>query len=101
MPVTICVRDTALKIPMATARDLAEELQAYAAGHRGDYPNPAAARALAEAISDRVAKRVRGPLTLANDETLDALHTALNAIVDEIGPAMKLYNAVDMARRAA
>ncbi len=101
MHVTICVRDTALKIPPADARELVEELHAYAAGYRGDYAHPAAARELADAIEDRIAKRVRGSLVLDDDQALDALHTALNAIVAEIGPAMKLYNAVDMARRAA
>jgi hypothetical protein len=95
MAVTICVQDSAQKIPNDDAAMLVRELRHYASGDRGNIETPDAAIALADAIDDRLAGRAKGSVTV------DALHRVLNAIVHDIGPAMKLYSAVDAALRAA
>ena len=101
MAVTISVDGTAEKIPAEAAATLADELRAYADGYRGVCNDPKAARSLAAAIDDRLNRRGRGAIEINSDADLEVLHHVLNAIVYEIGPAMKLYNAVDMAIRAA
>jgi hypothetical protein len=101
MTVTICVRDTAQKIPSDDASRLAQELRLYAAGYRGEVDDPGDALALADAIDSRLSGQETGAIDVDAPAALDALHRVLNAIVHELGPAMQLYNAVDAARRAA
>ena len=101
MAVTISVDGTIEKIPAKAAATLADELRAYADGYRGACEDPEVARSLASAIDDRLNRRGRGAIEISSNTELEVLRHVLNAIVYEIGPAMKLYNAVDMALRAA
>ena len=52
-------------------------------------------------LEARLAGTSQDTVVISGTSSLDALHRVLNAIVHEVGPAMELYNAVDMARRAA
>ena len=83
-------------------RILAEErladLQLSLAGARQRSIN---AQQLGSAIEQRIGRPEAGPITIDDRDMLDALHRALNATVDAIGPTMHLYNVVDMVRRAA
>jgi hypothetical protein len=101
MAVSIRIGDSEHAIPSQDAGRLATELRAYADGYRGDCDDPRPARELATAIDDRISGDATGPIDVRNRDALCALHRVLNAIVHEMGPAMELYSAVDMARRAA
>ena len=95
MAVTITIDGSNHELPEAAVIPLAHELRASAEG------DPEAARALAMAIERRLTDPTRGPLVITEPADLDALHRALNATVNELGPTMELFNAVDMARRSA
>lgn len=101
MAVTLRIGDSEHSIPAQDATRLATELRAYADGYRGDCEDPLGARNLALAIDERARGSAAGPIQVGTTDELDALHRVLNAIVHQMGPAMELYNAVDMARRAA
>ncbi|HZT91776.1 MAG TPA: hypothetical protein VFA05_07045 [Gaiellaceae bacterium] len=101
MAVTICVGDEQHDIPADDAATLAEQLRLYADGFRGEISDPAAARNLADEIGETLARKREGPIRVDDLASLDALHTVLNSIVHEVGPAMRLYSAVVGARRRA
>jgi hypothetical protein len=99
VPVTICVGSDEETIPAEDAAALAEQLRLYGTGFRGEVEDPTAAFALADAIDDRIVARSETPIRVDGQDALDALHTVLNAVIHELGPAMKLYNAVAAARQ--
>jgi len=99
--VTFLVGGDEARLPGADAAVLAEELRRYAAGFRGPVEDPRAALSLAEEIDRGRASRAGVPITVSDVAAIDALHRVLNAIVHELGPAMKLYGAVDAAKRVA
>ena len=101
MAIALTIDDTTLEIPETAAALLADELNEYANGYRGDTEDPGVARELAEALQQRLNSRAAGPLIVNDDAPLEALHRALNAIVDVVGPTMELFNVVDMTRRAS
>jgi len=92
--VTITIDGSEQQLTEAAAIRLVRKLRSYADG------DEKAAEALATAIERRLTDPTRGPIVVSEPSDLDALHRVLNAIVDEPGPAMQLFNAVDMARRA-
>jgi hypothetical protein len=99
--VTICVAGEEHAIPGEDAAALAEQLRLYGTGFRGEVDDPGAALALADAIDARIQSRSREPIRVGDQDALDALHTVLNAVIHEPGPAMKLYGAVAAARQQA
>ena len=101
MAVRFTIDGSKQELPEAAAITLAHELHAYSDGFRGDCDDPWPAEALAAAIEQRLTDPSRGPIVVSETDDLDALHRALNATVHEVGPEMRLYNAVDMARRGA
>lgn len=96
--VTIGVGNVAQNVPYADAATLAEELRAYA---RGGSSDARSALVLAAELERRIDGRASSPIGLDSAAELDVLHRVLNVIVYEIGPTMKLYNAISLARRAA
>jgi hypothetical protein len=99
--ITIRIADTDRQLSSTDASSIAEELRAIGDGYRGDYPTADVAFALADAIEDRIDVGDDEPITVADPATLEALQRALNSVVNDMGAAMQLHNAVDMARRAA
>jgi hypothetical protein len=100
MPITIRVGDTDRELSFTDASSVTEELRAIGDGYRGEYAAADVAYALADAIEDRVDVGDDEPITVSDPDALEALQRALNSVVNDIGPAMQLHNAVDMARRA-
>ena len=101
MAVTITIDGINHDLPEATAIKLAHELCAYADGDRGDCDDAWPAETLAAALRQRLTDPSRGPIHVSEPDDLEALHRALNFIVDDLGPAMQLFHAVDMARRVS
>jgi hypothetical protein len=99
--VTITIDGSDLSLPEAAAIRLAHEFRAYSDGDRGERGDPWPAETLAAAIEQRLTDPSRGPILISESDDLDALHRALNAIVEDVGPPMQLFVAVDMARRAS
>jgi hypothetical protein len=100
MPITIRIGDTDRELSTTDASSVSEELRAIGDGYRGDYPAAEVASDLADAIEDRVDVGDDEPIIVSDPDALEALQRALNSVVNDIGPAMQLHNAVDMARRA-
>ena len=100
VPVTIRIGDIVQELPSADAASVAEELRAIGDGYRGDYATPHVAYELADALEDSLDVGDNEPITVSDLDTLEALQRALNSVVRDVGPAMQLHNAVDMARRA-
>ena len=101
MAVAFRVGDVTYELPAADAASVAEELRAIGDGFRGDYASADIAYAMSDAIEDRVDVGDDEPITVIDPDALEALQRALNAVVHEVGLAMQLHNAVDMARRVA
>ena len=101
MKVTFRISGVRRELPVADAAAISEELRAIGDGFRGDWAGPDVAYALADAIDDRLDVGDDEPIAVTDPDSLEALQRALNSVIHEIGAAMELHNAVDMARRAA
>lgn len=99
MALTFRIGDETHKLPAENAASLAEELQALADGHRGEWEATDVPHDLAGEIEDRLDVGDDEPIIVTDPAALEALQRALNSVVYEVGPAMQLHNSVDMARR--